>query len=233
LPATGRAFRTRFRFASIAEQFRLATDNNSQTHYAKGKQSPLARLLHIVCNRFQVYFTPLAGVLFTFPSRYLFTIGCQGVFSLIQWSGQIHAEFHVHRVTWDTPRGLRTSLTRLSRSMAQLSRRFSSFSTSHIRVPQPRKDKSLRFRLFRFRSPLLTESLRFLFLGLLRCFTSPRFALQDYEFILQLPLESGRVVPFGDPRINACSAASRGLSQLTTSFIASWHQGIHPLHLVA
>src|SRR5437868_7789914 len=53
------------------------------------------------------YFTPLAGVLFTFPSRYLFTIGCQGVFSLIRWSGRIHAEFHVHRITWDTSRGPR------------------------------------------------------------------------------------------------------------------------------
>ena len=65
-----------------------------------------AGLLHIVCNRFQVYFTPLEGVLFTFPSRYLFTIGCQGVFSLIPWSGLIHAEFHVHRITWDSSRGL-------------------------------------------------------------------------------------------------------------------------------
>src|SRR5437868_8884418 len=129
------------------------------------------------------YFTPLAGVLFAFPSRYLFTIGCQGVFSLIRWSGQIHAEFHVHRITWDTSRGLRTSLTRLSRSVAHLSRWLSSLSTSHIKVPQPREDKSSRFRLFRFRSPLLTESLRFLFLGLLRCFTSPRFASLDYEFI--------------------------------------------------
>ena len=26
------------------------------------------------------------------------------VFSLIPWSGRIRAEFHVHRVTWDTPR---------------------------------------------------------------------------------------------------------------------------------
>ena len=52
------------------------------------------------------YFTPLTGVLFTFPSRYLFTIGRQGVFSLIQWSGLIHAEFHVHRITWDSSRGL-------------------------------------------------------------------------------------------------------------------------------
>ena len=104
------------------------------------------------------YFTPLTGVLFTFPSRYLFTIGRQGVFSLIQWSGRIHAEFHVHRITWDTPRRLQTSLTRLSRSLAQLSRRLSSSSAYHIEVPQPREDKSSRFRLFRFRSPLLTES---------------------------------------------------------------------------
>ena len=36
----GRAIHTRFPFASAAEQLRLATDNNSQTHYAKGKQSP-------------------------------------------------------------------------------------------------------------------------------------------------------------------------------------------------
>jgi hypothetical protein len=54
---------------------------------------------------FRFYFTPLTGVLFTIPSRYLFTIGCQRVFSLIQWSGQIHAEFHVHRITWDASRG--------------------------------------------------------------------------------------------------------------------------------
>src|SRR5947209_14550246 len=36
----GRAIRTRFPFASAAERLRLATDNNSQTHYAKGKLSP-------------------------------------------------------------------------------------------------------------------------------------------------------------------------------------------------
>src|SRR5260221_13562886 len=39
-PRLGRAVGTRFPFASTAEPFRLATDNNSQTHYAKGKQSP-------------------------------------------------------------------------------------------------------------------------------------------------------------------------------------------------
>jgi len=111
----------------------------------------------------------------------------------------------VHRITWDTSRGLRASLTRLSRSAADFSKSLSSLSTSHIKVPQPREDKSSRFRLFRFRSPLLTESLRFLFLGLLRCFTSPRFASPDYEFIRSIArCYTGWVVPFGDPRIKAC-----------------------------
>ena len=40
------------------------------------------------------------------------------------------------------------------------------------------------------------------------------------------------VTPFGDPRIKACSAAPRGLSQPATSFIASQCQGIHPTPLV-
>src|ERR1044072_9193708 len=71
--------------------------------------------------------------------------------------------------------------------MAQLSRWLSLLPTSHIKVPHPREVKSSRFRLFRFRSPLLTESLRFLFLGLLRCFTSPRFASLDHEFIQGYP----------------------------------------------
>jgi hypothetical protein len=44
---------------------------------------------------------PLTGVLFTFPSRYLFTIGHQGVFRLRGWSPQIHTEFHGLRATWE------------------------------------------------------------------------------------------------------------------------------------
>ena len=42
-----------------------------------------------------------------------------------------------------------------------------------------------------------------------------------------------RVSPFRNPRIKACLAAPRGLSQLATSFIASQHQGIHRLPLIA
>ena len=54
----------------------------------------------LVCIPFQVCFTPLIGVLFTFPSRYLFAIGLIGVFSLTGWSRQIHTRFLVSRATW-------------------------------------------------------------------------------------------------------------------------------------
>ena len=91
-----------------------------------------------------------------------------------------------------------------------------------------------RFRLFPFRSPLLGESNLFLFLRVLRCFTSPRSPPFDYVFIKGISRHyPGWVAPFGHPRIKACLAAPRGFSQLTTSFIASWRQGIHHLPLVA
>src|SRR5437867_6538663 len=54
----------------------------------------------LVSTRFQVLLTPLAGVLFTFPSRYWFTIGRRVVFSLARWSSRIPTGFHVSRGTW-------------------------------------------------------------------------------------------------------------------------------------
>ena len=56
-------------------------------------------LLLLVSNRFQVSFTPLVGVLFTFPSRYLFTIGHRVVLRLGGWSPQVQTGFHVSRPT--------------------------------------------------------------------------------------------------------------------------------------
>ena len=52
-----------------------------------------------------------------------------------------------------------------------------------LRPTTPREPKPSRFGLFRFRSPLLTESLIcFLFLRVLRWFTSPGLPLPAYEF---------------------------------------------------
>ena len=78
---------------------KLATQCKSLTHYAKGTQSPLTRLLLFVCMRFQDLFHSPPGVLFAFPSRYWFTIGRLRVFSLGGWSPHLRTGFHVSRPT--------------------------------------------------------------------------------------------------------------------------------------
>ena len=91
-----------------------------------------------------------------------------------------------------------------------------------------------RFRLFPFRSPLLRESL---------LLSSPR-GTQMFQFpwfpLPALCVQTGvtphdgcRVSPFGHPRIEARSAAPRGLSQPPTSFIGFRRQGIHRWLFVA
>ncbi len=60
------------------------------------------------------------GVLFAFPSRYLFAIGHHGVFRLGEWSPRIQTEFHVLRPTRDAPRPRRVfgygGITRCART---------------------------------------------------------------------------------------------------------------------
>ncbi len=53
----------------------------------------------LVSVRFQVLFTPLLAVLFTFPSQYWFTIGLSGVFSLSGWCRYVQTGFHRSRPT--------------------------------------------------------------------------------------------------------------------------------------
>ena len=91
----------------------------------------------------------------------------------------------------------------------------------------------LGFRLFPVRSPLLGES-RFL--------SSPGGTemshfppLASSRLCIQRGMtghDSRRVSPFGHPRLKP-AAAHRGLSQLTTPFIAFQRQGIHRAPLVA
>ena len=63
---------------------------------ARGHTSPQAGIVlpQLVSARFQVLLTPLEGVLFTFQSPYLFTIGRRVVLSLGGWSPLLHTEFH-------------------------------------------------------------------------------------------------------------------------------------------
>ena len=64
----------------------------------------------LVGARFQVLFHSPLGVLFTFPSRYLCTIGHERVFSLGGWSPRIRTGFHVPgptQVSARAPSGVR------------------------------------------------------------------------------------------------------------------------------
>ena len=81
------------------------------------------------------------------------------------------------------------------------------------------------FGLFRFRSPLLTESLLLSFPPATEMFQFTGFASIPYAFRYGWPLK-GRVSPFGNPRIIAWLPAPLGISQAPTSFIASQRQDI-------
>ena len=76
-------------------------------------------------------------MLFTFPSRYSYTIGLTGVFSLTGWARQIHAELLVFRATQDDTTPRHASDTGLSPATVVLSRTFSSQSEYDNVVLQP------------------------------------------------------------------------------------------------
>jgi len=78
-------------------------------------------------------------VLFTFPSRYSFTIGLRGVFSLSGWCRIIQPGFPLSRPTQDTRQKTNTSGTGLSPSMVCLPRQLPSrlFSLRRSYNPAP------------------------------------------------------------------------------------------------
>ena len=182
-------------------------------------------------------------MLFTFPSRYLFTIGHQGVFRLRRWSSQIHTRFHEPRATREhikePPRfqvrdyhPLRPAFpgcsptTMVYHSTPPRQRRQDGPTTPAAqRPPAITRD---RFSLFPVRSPLLGESLLLSLPAGTEMFHFP--ALPPTALCIQAgatPHDERRVPPFGNPRITDWLPSPRGISQAPTSFIGSGCQGIH------
>ena len=120
-----RPIQTRFRFGSVPYLvLNLAIHNNSLDRSTKSTISSLNALYLLVNIGFQVLFHSPPGVLFTFPSRYYFTIGHQVVFSLMGWSPHIHTGFLVSRTTLDTTSSNCLSYTGLSPSMVCFPKHF-------------------------------------------------------------------------------------------------------------
>src|SRR3546814_14736533 len=113
-----------------------------------------------------LYFTPLSGVLFTFPSRYWFTIGRTGVLRLGGWSPHVQAGFLVSRPT----RGPKGFLP--VRGCHPLWRAFPDASGSYLSATG----------LIRVRSPLLAESRLMSFPPATEMFQFAGFASPAYEF---------------------------------------------------
>jgi hypothetical protein len=174
---------------------------------------------------FQVHYPPLVGVLPIFRSRYWFAIGRRRVLSLAGWAPRIQTDFHVFGLTQVPSPTLSPAaygtFTLYGRTFQNASARL---LESLCLVLQPRRGKPHRFRLIRFRSPLLTESRFLSFPRGNEMFQFPPFAIRTYGFSTYL---------FGNPGINARLTASPGLSQSSTPFIACRRQDIPHMPLVA
>jgi hypothetical protein len=104
-------------------------------------------------------------VLFAFPSRYWFTIGQKRVFSLAEWSPRIQAGFHVPRLTQvpaSSPDSFRLRVCHpLWIPFPEDLTNYRIGNSTVAGPTTPDTPKCNGFGLFRFRSPLLSES-RFL-----------------------------------------------------------------------
>ena len=171
-------------------------------------------------------------MLFTFPSRYWFTIGLSRVFSLAGWTRRIHAGLHVSRATQGTATLNLASCTGLSPATARLSRLFHSQDSCDDAALLPRRGRNLHgLGCAPFARHYWGHHCCFLFLRVLRCFSSPGLppASAGYQVfnLVGCPIrKSADQRPF---------APTRGLSQLVTSFIACESLGIRhvPFHTFA
>ena len=145
-------------------------------------------------------------MLFTFPSRYWYTIGLQVIFSLGVWSPHIQTGFLVSRPTQVPPR---TSSDFRLRGSNPLRRAFPGTSTNLLIIfywrPYNPIGRTRWFGLFPLRSPLLRESRLISFPSGTEMFQFPEFALLIYEFNQQCMASTAiRVTPLGNPRIKRC-----------------------------
>ena len=136
----------------------------------------------LVSIRFQVLFHSAPAVLFTFPSRYFFSIGHQVVFRLGGWSPLLPTGFHVSGGTLDPARCSVVSFTGLLPSLARLPRQFYYNFAMLNAVRNPEGITTLGLASSRFARRYFGNLFWFLFLRLLRCFSSAGLPWYDYFF---------------------------------------------------
>ncbi len=162
-------------------------------------------------------------MLFTFPSQYWFAIGLLIVFSLGGWCRRFQTGFLRSRPTQGPGSDGILARTGLSPCAAGLPRpfRFECFSKSPALQPRtPRKAPGLGSSPFARR--YLGNHYCFLFLRVLRCFSSPR----SPPLIVGIRHLCRMGCPIRKSPDRRPFAPPRSLSQLVTSFFAVKSQGI-------
>ena len=140
-------------------------------------------------------------MLFTFPSRYLSTIGLSGVFSLAGWTRLIHTGFLVSRATQDYRLRATPSRKGLSPATAALSNAVPVNFAQITLVLLPLQCRNFAgLGCSAFARHYLRNHSYFLFLRVLRCFSSPRSPPHKAG----IRPSAGWVPPFGHHRVNGC-----------------------------
>ena len=188
----------------------------------KVRHHPRMGLCLLVSIGFQVLFHSPPGVLFTFPSRYYSSIGHYVVFSLGRWSSRLPTGFLVSGRTPDSAKPILSFDYKAFTSFGVPFQVLRLLFNVLRRGPYPDLIKLNRFGLFPFRSPLLGKSLfYFLFLRVLRCFSSP--GSPPYTMCLYMDTIIWCVPTFGYLRIKAylrLPVAFRSLSRPSSAHSA-------------
>ena len=183
---------------------------------------------------FQVLFHSPPGVLFTFPSRYYTLSVTKSYLALGDGPPVFPPDFSCPVILWIPPVWFRFRL----RGFYSVSPSFPTvfnYKNQYVMGSVTRLYITIQtFRLFPFRSPLLRKSIVFfLFLRVLRCFSSPGsppYTMYSCMVTYALPYVSFLIRKSTD---QSSFATPRGLSQLVTSFIGAWCQGIRPTPFIA
>src|SRR5215468_10429590 len=248
-----RPIQTRFRYG-FPTRVNLATHHNSQAHSSKGTRSlhfsPKADTLpRLVGTRFQVLFhDPSPGYFSPFPHgtcslsvtrEYLGLGGGPPGFTR-DFSGPVLLGIPLGSRKGFAYRGITFYADDFHR--LRLPMRFLTpcrISSSGQVVPQHRlRNACWLSRVLGLACSLFAHHYSgnrgcFLFLWVLRCFTSPRFLHLPYVFRQgRWAITPNQVSLFGDPRVEVWLPTNRGLSQAPTSFFGSWCQGIHRVPLL-
>ncbi len=200
LSATSRPLQTRFLCGSDAEHLNLAALSNSlaRSSISTALRSLIALCL-LVCIRFQILFHSPPGVLFTFPSRYFSSIGHQVVFSLGEWSPLLPTGFLVSCGTL-VPARPRSAFAygTLTLFGPDLHRCSAGFVCRSSPARNPIKTYLHGLGSSPFARRYSENRSYFLFLRLLRCFSSPGSLPPAYLVQQAMPDSSSGGFPHSD-----------------------------------